>query len=389
MNEFICFLPVRVIFGYGELNLLGKYVRNLGNKAFLVMDPYLEEAKAGKMVITLLEKSSIDVVTFTDIRPNPTYTLVDEAAQIAKEKCCDVVIGIGGGSTLDTAKGVAVVAANPGQCREYIKKEDQPRSQLSTAPFPIIAVPTTAGTGSEATPYAVLTDPETRGKRAIVNQLIFPQVAIVDPELMISMPPDLTAFTGIDTLAHALESYINANSHPYSELLALEAIRLVAASLPAAVANGTNREARSAIAWANTLAGMAIAHVGPTLPHALAQAVGGFCNAPHGQTLAACLPKIMRFMLTSNFDKFARIAETMDVSCAMLPLRERAEKSIDLVQRLLQDCSAETSFSACDLKEKDIDKVTDMAIRFYPADVNNPRQATREDVRKLCQECMK
>lgn len=388
MQEFECYLPVKVVFGRGKLQLLGDITKQFGSNAFLIMDPQLAEIGLTGKILDLLKKSLVDVVVYTEIPPNPTYFLVDTVAQVAREKEYDVVIGIGGGSTLDITKGVAVLAKNSGKCENYINRPDQQILYPSKATLPIVAVPTTAGTGSEVTPYAVFTDLQSKEKRAINNETIFPKVALVDPDLMVSMPPELTAFTGVDALSHAIESYISIHSHPYSDLLALEAIKLVATNLSAAVVRSDNKDARSKMAWASTLAGMAIAHTAPGLAHALAQTVGGFCDAPHGKTIAACLARIMKFTFTSNLEKFAKIAVAMDPGCATLPLRERAERSADLVQYLLRDSGAETNFSLCGLKEKDINIVTDIAWTVYPRDINDPKQTTREDIRRLYEECM-
>jgi len=390
MEELNCYLPVQVVFGNGKLRKLGDYVKNYGDKAFLAIDPYLDKIGLSDEVITLLKKSSVMTIKYTDIEPNPVCFGVDKAAEIARKENCQVVIGIGGGSTIDFAKGVAVIATHSGKCWDYVERTDQKVLRPSNNTLPIIAVPTTAGTGSEVTLYAVFNNPQIKEKSTIFSDKIFPIVAIVDPELMYSMPPRLTALTGIDALSHAIESYINIHANSYSKMLAIESVRLVSTYLPAAVANGKNREARAKMAWASTLAGMAIAHVGTVLPHALGQPVSGFCGAPHGGSIAACLAKVLEFSFISNFEGFAEIAEAMDPAIKSLPIREKAEMSAKLVQRLLKDTDSEVTFSDFGLKEGDIDKVTDIALKAYFIDIgNHPRDVTKEDIQKLYRECMR
>jgi len=389
MENLSCHLPVKVIFGTGKLKELGDYVKQYGDKAFLAIDPYLEKIGIAEEVITLLEKSSIETTKYTDIDPNPVCFGVDEAAQIAKEEGVKVIIGIGGGSTLDFAKGVAIMATHNGEAWDYTERTDHEVKRPTEKTLPIITIPTTSGTGSEVTLYSVLNNPKIKEKSTIFSVKIFPKVSIVDPELMYSMPPRLTALTGIDALSHAIESYINIHANSYSKMLAIESIKLVTNYLPAAVANGKNEEARSQVAWASTLAGMAIAHVGTVLPHALGQPVSGFCGAPHGATIACCLAKVLEFSFVADFKRFAEVAETMDPTIKHLPLREKALQSSRLVQRLLKDVDIEVGFSDFGLKEDDIDKVTDIALKAYFMDINNhPKVVTKEDIQKLYRECL-
>jgi alcohol dehydrogenase class IV len=313
---------------------------------------------------------------------------VDRGAELAKEQQCDVVIGVGGGSTIDTAKGIAILARNPGKAWNYVERTDQEVSRPKEV-LPIVAIPTTAGTGSEVTLYSVLNNPDVKEKSTIYNDLIFPRVALVDPQLMVSMPPKLTALTGIDALSHSVESFINIHANSYSKLLARESIRLVARYLPEAVANGENMEARAKMAWASTLGGMAISHVGTTLPHALGQPVSGLVDAPHGGSIASCLAEILQFSFTSNFERFAELAEALDESVKCLPLRERAEKSGELAQRLFRDVDCEVGFGDFGMQEKDIDKATQVAMSAYFIDLgNHPRKVSAEDLKKLYKACL-
>jgi len=261
MKKFQVGFPVEVIFGNGEVRQIGKVAKRFGKRVFLAVDPFMNEIGITNKVKNYLDEKGLKTVIYGEIQPNPPCNKIDEAANLAKKERCDVVVGIGGGSAIDTAKAVAVVVGNGRSSWDYTQRTDHKVSQPTEATLPIIAVPTTAGTGSEATLYAVLTNPKIKEKSTIINPRVFPKVAIVDPELTISVPPALTALTGFDALSHALESYINVNSNAYSELVALESIRLLFHHLSTAVANSENLEARSRVAWAATLAGMAISPV--------------------------------------------------------------------------------------------------------------------------------
>jgi alcohol dehydrogenase class IV len=388
MEKFKCSMP-RVEFGNGKAELLGDFVKEWGNKAFLAIDPYLDKTGFGDEIISLLKKSSIEAIKYTDISPNPDCFGADKAAEIAKKESCGMVIAIGGGSPMDFGKAVAVIASHPGTSWQYTERSDHKVLRPSDKTLPIVCIPTTAGTGSEVTHYSVLNNTKIREKSTIISEKIIPKVAIVDPELMCSMPPQLTAHTGIDALAHAIESYINVEANSFNKMVCLEAIRLVAAYLPEAVANGNNKEAREKMAWASTLGGVAIAHVGPTLPHAMGQAVGGFRNSPHGGSVSACLPKILEFSFVSNLKVFAEIAEAMDPTVRSLPLRERAEKCSELVKRLFKDIHCDVRFRDYGLKEEDIEKVTSIALTGYYFDVDHhPKKTTADDIRRLYRECL-
>lgn len=388
MEEFRCYVPY-IVFGNGKLKSLGNFVKEWANNAFLVIDPYLDKIGLSDEVITLLKKSSIKTSKYADIKPNPDCFGIDKAAEVAKQGACGVIITIGGGSTIDFGKGVAVIASNPGTCWSYTERSDHEVLRPGDKTLPVIALPTTAGTGSEVTPFAVFNNPQMREKSTIISDKIFPKVAIIDPELMYSMPPGLTALTGVDALAHAIESYISVHANSFSKMIAIESIRLVSAYLPATVAYSKNKEARGKIAWASTLAGIAIAHAGVALPHALGQPVSGFCDAPHGGSIAACLAKILEFSFTADFNKFAEVAETMDPAVKSLPLREKAEKCADLVERLLKDINIKVRFGDFGLKEEDIEKVTHIALTGYYFDINShPKQVTPEDIKRLYRECI-
>lgn len=384
---FKCYMP-KVEFGTGKLNNLGEYIKDLGSRAIVTIDPYLESKGFGERIVSQLRDANIRSIKYTDIQPNPNCTKVDEAARLAREEYCEMVVAIGGGSALDFGKGVAVIAKNTGKCWEYTERSDHDvKRPVQT--LPVIAIPTTAGTGSEATPFAVFNNTEIKEKSTIVNDKIFPAIALVDPELMYSMPPRLTASTGFDAFAHALEAYISLKSMPFSKMVAREAMKLIVRYLPEAVANGDNKTARENIAWASTLAGAAIAHIGVTLPHSLGQPVGGLCGAPHGESIAACIVNILEISYISNLEVFAEVAEILDPSISNISVKRRAEKCPELVNQLLQDINLNVKFSDYGMTEKDIDKVTKIALTGYYFDINcHPKKVTEDEIRQIYKKCI-
>ncbi len=409
---FECYLP-KSVFGNGEIKNVGKHVKQYGSKAFLVIDPFLEQSDAGSGLIKLLKQDSLLCAVFSDFGPNPSCFKVDEAAKAARDKQADVVLACGGGSAIDVGKGVALTVTNPGTCWEYTERSDHDVKRPSAPRLPIITIPTTAGTGTEATPFAVFNNPDLKEKSTIVNHVLFPDFSIIDPDLMVTMPPRLTAATGFDAFAHALEAFISIHATPFSDLAAKEAMRLIYRYLPQAVQNGENRIAREKLAWASTLAGVAIGHIGVTLPHALGQPVSGLCGMPHGESVAACTVNILEKSYLADEERFAAVtalladlAGTLGNSATVatsspgnfvagtpatgsLTVRERAELCPRIVEKLLNDIDLSVRFSDYGMTEADIEKVTKIAVTGYYFDINcHPRKVTEEEIKQIYRECL-
>ncbi|WP_171693581.1 iron-containing alcohol dehydrogenase [Paenibacillus germinis] len=385
---FTCFLP-KVEFGAGKVNHIADYVKGMGTKAVIAIDPYMHSIGLGDRIASQLKKVFIESVIFSDIEPNPSCFKVDEMAKRAKAEQCDFVIAIGGGSAIDFGKGLAVMVNGRGSSWDYTERNDHEVLRPGSDTLPLIAIPTTSGTGSESTPFSVLNNPALKEKSTIVNERIFPRIAIVDPELMISMPSKITASTGFDAFAHALESFISLKANPFTTMVSKEAMSIVVRNLPEAVANGGNVKARENLAWASTLAGAAIAHIGVTLPHSLAQPVGGMFGVPHGDSIAACMVNVLEVSWQSDLEKFAAISTIIDPSISSLTLRQRAEKCPELVSRLLSDINLHVKFSTFGMTENDIDKATSIALTGYYFDIEcHPKKVTREEIRQIYKACL-
>jgi alcohol dehydrogenase class IV len=384
---FRCYMP-QVEFGIGKSASVGALARERGRKAFLAIDPFMDSQGLGNKIVELLRVEGVEAIKYTDIQPNPDCQKVDEAGVRAREAKCDVVVGVGGGSALDFAKGVSVVAKNPGSSWDYTERSDhaikRPQSTL-----PMIAIPTTSGTGSETTAYSVLNNSRIKEKSTIVSDKIFPSVSVVDPELTLSMPRRLTAATGFDAFAHALESYMSLKASPFSKLVALEAMKIIHRFLPEAVANGGNIQAREQLAWAATLGGTSIANIGVTLAHSLGQPVGGLCGAPHGESLAACTVEILKRSYLSNPTVFAEITAALDPTTQSLTTRQRAERCPGIVAQLLEDVGLRVRFRDFGMVEKDIEKATKIAVTGYYFDIAcHPLKVTEADIKDIYTSCL-
>ncbi len=283
--HFEYYMPTRLIFGRGKLEELAK--RPLpGKKALIVITNGRSMRSLGYLarVENCLKKQGIEAVVFDKVLPNPVEEHVMEAAELVRNENCDFIIGLGGGSAIDSAKSVAVMARNPGSYWEYVKGE----RQLSENVLPIIAIPTTAGTGTESDPWTVITNSETNEKVGFGIPETFPFLSIIDPELMVSVPTRLTAYQGMDAFFHSVEGYLANVAQPVSDLYALDSIRLINEYLPQAVADGNNLQAREQMAWASTQAGMVESISSCISEHSMEHALSAFYpELPHGAGLVA------------------------------------------------------------------------------------------------------
>ncbi len=364
--DFTFFFPTRLVFGQGKFSLLGEETARLGRRALLVTYPPRSLARVVAQAQELLARHEVEVTLFAEAAPNPTHHTVDRGAELARQAGCDVVIGLGGGSAMDVAKAIAVAAPeNAGIWSIY---EGRP---ISAPSLPVVAVPTTAGTGSEATFYTVISNPELRRKEGFARPQFFPKVSIIDPLLTLSLPPRITAETGMDTLTHAVEAYTSRLASPVSDLLAAEAIRLVGLYLRRAVADGGDLEARTQMLLANTLAGIAITHADTCLAHVIGEAVGAVFDTPHGLSVTLALPAVMEYNCLSNPGKYAGITRLLGAGEG-LSERDAALQSPGLVRSLIADIRLPAGLAAIGVAESD--EVTALVNR-PGMDASNPRPA--------------
>jgi alcohol dehydrogenase class IV len=383
MKSFNYFQPTEIRFGTGRLSEVGEVVAQYGKRCLLVTvstESVPAFAQLFDRIEGYLAKSGVEFEHFDGVVPNPTTDCITAGTEMAEAFEADVVLGVGGGSSMDTAKAIAVEATHPGTAWNYRWcSETQPTAKT----LPIIAVTTTSGTGSQFTQVAVLSNPAEKVKSAIYNSIVYPKVGIVDPELMITVPQHVTASTGFDVFCHAFESYLHVNTSPYIELMALEAIRLVAKHLPTVIEDGSNLEAREAMAWADSLAGLCIANAGVTLPHGIGMTIGGYCpHVMHGEALAVTYPEFTRYTYPHAVKQFATMGRVFEPSLEDEPDEVAAEKSCEVLDEFMIKIGMWLSFEGLKVSEEELVLIADHS-QVLPDYENNPRVATRDEIYEI------
>lgn len=378
MKAFDYQLPTKIQFGAGRVKEVGETVKLHGSKCLVVTGSVsITSTNIYDKVAGSLEEAGVKFIHFDGVMPNPTTEAVDAGAEMAKENGVDVILGVGGGSSIDTAKAIAVGATHPGTAWDYRLFTN---NQITTATLPIVVVSTTSGTGSQTTPVSVVTNSAEKCKYAIVDKLLFPCVGIVDSELMETLPSHATASTGFDAFTHAFESYIHKNAATFTDLCALEALRLIVKYLPRAIQDGSDKEARAKMAWADTLAGSCIANAGTVLPHGIGMAIGGHApHVRHGEALAVVYPEFIRYTYSSNIKKFATIARLLDADLAEEPDEHAAEKSCEAMDRFLKSIGMYFTLKALNIPEDEVPEIADDAVRLPDYSVN-PRVPDRDTI---------
>jgi alcohol dehydrogenase len=353
----------KIIFGNGSLLTLAIHIKELhAQNPLVVIDKNLAKTGLLERVASVLVSEGIKFTVYDKVEPEPGIELADEGAKIAVKNKCDIIIGIGGGSAMDVAKAIAVLAINKGSAVDYLGLNKVPKPGL-----PKIMIPTTAGTGSEVTFTAVFVRKN-------------PELALLDPELTLSLPPAPTAHTGLDALCHAIESYTSVNASPMSEMFSLEAIALIAENLRACVHDGKNIVARERMLLGSLYAGIGLANAGVTAVHSLSYPLGGKYGVGHGLANTMMLPAVMAFNLPAALEKFADIAEAMGECIEGLPDREAAYLALEAVEALIEDCGIFASLAQFGIKEKDFSALADVALNVAVPLKNNPRKVTKEDM---------
>ncbi|WP_446010779.1 molybdopterin-guanine dinucleotide biosynthesis protein B [Candidatus Electrothrix sp.] len=376
MQSFTVTQPTRIQFGAGTVQDLGTTVKDFnGTKVLLVVDPGLVKAGLLERLTAPLEQEGIPFTVYDEIDPEPGLKLADKGCAIAQEAGCDCVVGAGGGSAMDVAKAIAILLTNGGKAVNYlglglIKKPGVPK----------IMVPTSAGTGAEVTFTAVFINEATGSKGGMNGDPLYPDAAILDPELTLTLPAKVTAYTGIDALTHALEAYTSTQAHVISEMYSLEAIDLIARNLPAACANGGNLAARSAMLMGSLLGGKALATAGVGLVHAMAYPMGGMFGVPHGLANAVLLPYVVQYNLPGNYEKFALLAEVLGQNTEGLSRRDAASLCVEALYDLNADIGIPATLKDLDIPFDKIPEMAEIALTVTRPVENNPRQPSLADV---------
>ena len=366
------FIPTVNLIGAGCVNELGNKVAELGGKrVLLVTDAMLVKLGMAAQIEAILKDAGLEVVLFGGAEPNPTDKNVEAGLKVWTEEKCDSIVSLGGGSSHDCAKGIGLVASNGGKIQDF-EGVDQSKNPM----VPLVSVNTTA---SEMTRFCIITDSARKVKMAIVDWRVTPSLSINDPELMVGMPPALTAATGMDALTHSIEAYVSTAANPLTDSAALMSIKLIAEYLPMAVANGTNMVARDKMAYAQFLGGMAFNNASLGYVHAMAHQLGGFYNLPHGVCNAILLPVVCEFNLIGNTERFKDIAVAMGVSVKDLSTVDAAKAGIAAIKELSKSVGIPTGLTELGVKEEDFEVMATNA-KMDACQLTNPRLANLEQV---------
>ena len=375
MKKFTFLCKPEVIHGRGSTEALSESIRELnGSKALIVVDSFLSAHPMFTKIKNNLEKDNIPFYVFDKIDGEPSTETGDECAQYGKENGCDIVVGIGGGSSLDAAKAVSVLMTNEGTVRDY-----QGLNKVPKPGFPKIMVPTTAGTGSEVTFTAVFIRKDEKKKGGINSSFLFPDIAILDPVLTVSVPPAVTASTGLDALCHALESYTSKKASLLSDIVSEEGIRRIWKSLPTAFSEGSNLDARENMLYGSFLAGIGLANAGVTAVHSISYPLGGTFGIAHGIGNGLLLPYVLKFNLPAIAEKLGTLAKKLNKQWENLSDIEAADSFVGAIEEFL------TTFKIPTLKQLNVppdsfSQLAEDSLKIAVPIENNPREISKEDI---------
>jgi alcohol dehydrogenase len=366
----------KIIFGNGSFDMLGDHIRDMkASRPLVVLDRNLSKPGFKERIANTCGKNGVKATIFDkQVEAEPRLEVADEGAKAARKGKCDIVVGIGGGSAMDVAKAIAVLAANNGSAVDYLGLNKVPGPGL-----PTIMVPTTAGTGSEVTFTAVFVRQDLKKKEGMNSPYLYPDLALLDPVLTLTLPPVSTASTGIDALCHAIESFTSVNASPMSEMFSLDAIQLISENLRTCVHDGGNLEAREKVLLGSLYAGLGLANAGVGAVHSLSYPLGGKYGVSHGLANTVMLPHVMYFNLPGALEKFTIIAEAMGEIVDDMPLREAAYFAVEAVQSLIEDCGIYTTLEDLNIPEEDFPDLAKVAMTVTRPLENNPRKVTIED----------
>ncbi|MDF2961632.1 MAG: acetaldehyde dehydrogenase [Paenibacillus sp.] len=391
MRETWAYFPSgKIIFGNGAIHKLGELLKSMNARnIFLITDQGIVRSGILRKVMNILEKDNFLVKVFDRTTPEPPISSVLECYNFSKSEInADIIIGLGGGSSIDLAKVVALLVAHGGQPQDYFGENAIP-SPIA----PLIAIPTTAGTGSEVTSVAVVTDTDNNVKVGISNNYLRPAVALLDPELTLQLPPYVTACSGIDALVHAIEAYLAKDykyiqaegdilfqgSAPISDTLALQAIELISQNLVTAVQQGSNLEARSNMLLGSLLAGLAFSNAGTAAAHALAYPIGGISKSPHGEVTGLLLPYVIAFNARTTLQKMDRLSQALHIHYSdHNSSADKVEAVVSIILDILQQIGLPTRLSSIGIKQEQLAGIAEKALQIERLIRNNPRTATIE-----------
>lgn len=362
-------------FGVGAVSKVGELASAQGaNSALIITDPFLGASPICAEVKESLEAAGIKVSVFDGVTPNPTTACVDAGSDAGAAAKCDILIALGGGSSMDTAKGVSLGAVNPerGVALDY-------STPFKNSGIPIIAIPTTAGTGSEVNAFGVITDEHTHKRFYVGHSSALAKAAILDPQLTVGLPPKATAATGMDALVHATESYISKRPNPYSDGIALQVVEMVSQNIVTACTKGDDIEARAQMLLASHIAGVGFSHTGLGLVHGIGHALGGQFNIPHGVALCLVLEEVLKFNLPHRMQRFARLAFALGVGETSKTDAQNADAAIARIAELVEQVGLKGKLADFGITHKHLESLANDAVADAVT-LNNPVEPTRDQV---------
>ncbi|RAS92234.1 alcohol dehydrogenase [Priestia endophytica] len=374
-----------LITGRDSISKIGEEAKKLGSKkAIIITDKVIRQTGLLSKVIFPLEEINLAVDIMDEVMPEPPFENLEQMMIQLEGKEYDLLIGVGGGSVLDATKVLSIMLTNQENVRDLVGIEKVQNAGIST-----ILVPTTSGTGSEVTYNAIFTDVRDKVKKGIVSPYLLPKVAIVDPALTLTVPPSVTAATGMDALVHAVESYTAIRAGELTDGIALQAIKLISRSLRKAVYNGKDVKAREDMAMGSLLAGISLGNAGVGAVHALAYPLGGKFKVPHGVANSLLLPFVMKYNVVADLEKFAEVAKALGENIEGLSLREAANCTVYALTQLAQDIEIPSSLKDVGVTAEDIPNLAEEASKIDRLLNNNPRWLTVKEIEKIYEEAYK
>ena len=372
-------VPKTILFGVDAIHTLGDEASKLeAKKALIITDPGVYQAGLVDPVKEQLSKAGLLIEVFADAEPEPTLPKLDDTANQLRGNKYELLVGLGGGSSMDTAKGLSVLLAHGGVGQDYIGVGKVPGPGI-----PVFTIPTTAGTGSEVTNIAIFGDPEKGLKLAMVSPYLLARLALVDPTLTYNCPPKVTAASGIDALVHAIECYTSTKANNFTDALALEAMRLIVGNLRTAVSNGSDEKARNHMSEGALLAGIAFGNASVGAVHALAYPLGSRFHVPHGVANGLLLPHVIECNLPANLPRYAVIAQMLGEKIEGLSLREAAERGVKAVKTLATDINIPLHLQDLGVPREALEEMAVATMDATRVLVNNPKKLTLADVRAI------
>lgn len=375
--------PKVALMGAGCVKEIGRHAKDFGaTKALIVSGKSRHGEELARDIYYILEDAGLEATIFAGADPNPTDISVMEGADIYRKEDCNIIIAVGGGSPMDCAKAVGIIVYNGGMINDY-----EGVGKVTKGIPPLITVNTTAGTASEMTSFTIITDTDRHIKMAIVDPRITPDIAVNDPELMVSMPPALTAATGMDALTHAVEAYVSTMATPTTDAAAIKAIELISKYLPEAVAHGEDVRTRDMMAHAEYLAGIAFNNASLGYVHSMAHQLGGFYNLPHGVCNAILLPYVEMYNKQVCPERFSDIAKAMGEKVEGLSPDKAADKAIDAIKKLAADIGIPSGLKELGAREEDLELLAENAMQDI-CRLTNPRELSKEDIVEIYRKAM-